>query len=312
MDLPTTAELDTIAEAVSNWGRWGPDDERGALNHLRPDHVAAASATVVDGHVVGLSHDLHLHPTAETPLPALHHMTPSGDCLGASGVPGYEATGDWLGTAMHGLGVTHVDALCHMFVKGRMYNDRPATEVISTGALSNTILSLGSGVSGRGVLLDIPAALGVDWLDPSQAVTVADLEAAEERQGLRVGTGDLLLVSTGRDERRAAQGGSLSPFTEGLAGLHPTCLPWLHEREIALLGSDGISDAMPYLEVEEWPFPIHQIGIVFIGLHLIDNVDLGPLSVACRDRGRWAFQLTVAPLRIPGGTGCPVNPVAVF
>ena len=176
----------------------------------------------------------------------------------------------------------------------------------------NTIMELAPGVVGRGVLLDVPAAVGVEWLEPDRSVTVADLEAAEERQGVRVGTGDLLVISTGRDARRTAASGSLSPFAEGLAGLHPTCLAWIHEREVAVLGSDGISDHMPYLAVPDWPFPIHQIGIVFVGLHLIDNLALADLIAACEARQRWAFLLTLAPLRIPGGTGCPVNPTAMF
>ena len=97
-----------------------------------------------------------------------------------------------------------------------------------------------------------------------------------------------------------------------MAGMHPECLPWLHDRGIAVLGSDGISDAMPGLGIAEWPFPIHQVGIVAIGLHLIDNMALGTISEQCAQRGRWEFLLTLAPLRIEGGTGCPVNPIAVL
>ena len=173
-------------------------------------------------------------------------------------------------------------------------------------------MTVADGVTGRGVLLDIPLVRGVDHLAADDRIRVADLEAAEQQHGVRVQPGDLLVVSTGRDARRAAGGGQLSPFGEGLAGLHHECLPWLHEREIALLGGDGISDAMPISGIENWPFPIHQVGIVAIGLHLIDNMALGRLATVCAERQRWEFLLTVAPLRIVGGTGCPVNPVAMF
>ena len=153
----SSSELDAIYESVKNWGRWGDDDERGALNHLTDEHRAAAGATVTTGERVSLAHDLTTVPTPESPFPAHHHMLSSGDALGSSGVPGYEATQDYVGTAVHGLGVTHIDALCHMFVGGQMYGGRPASLVKSTGAVANTIMPAAEGIVGRGVVLDIPA-----------------------------------------------------------------------------------------------------------------------------------------------------------
>ena len=310
--LPSTDELEQIFQTVKNWGRWGDDDERGALNHLTDQHRARAATLVRTGEAVSMAHDLTTRPTPETPIPAHHHMLSSGDALGSSGVPDYEATQDYLGTAVHGLGLTHIDALCHMFVRGEMYNGRPASMVRSTGSEANTIMSASDGVVGRGVLLDVPLALGLDFLDPSYSVTVADLEASESAQGLTVGTGDLLIVSTGRDRRKFVGNGRLDPFGRGLPGLHPLTLTWLHEREVALLASDGISDRMPFTSIPEWPFPVHQIGIVAIGLHLIDNLRLDTVTDVCRREKRWEFLMTVAPMRVPGGTGSPVNPIAVF
>lgn len=311
-DAPTTEELEQIFQDVKNWTRWGSDDERGALNHLTDAHRAHAATLVRTGEAVSMAHDLTTRPTPETPSPAHHHMLSSGDALGSSGVPDYEATQDYVGTAVHGLGLTHIDALCHMFVRGEMYGGRPASMVQSTGALANTIMSASEGVVGRGVLLDIPLVRGVDFLDPKSSVTIADLEAAEAAQGLTVGAGDLLIVSTGRDSRKAAGKGRLDPFGGGLPGLHPRTLRWLHEREIALLASDGISDHMPFTSIAEWPFPVHQIGIVAIGLHLIDNLRLDTVTAVCRREQRWAFLMTVSPMRVPGGTGSPVNPIAIF
>jgi kynurenine formamidase len=193
-----------------------------------------------------------------------------------------------------------------MFVRGEMYGGRPASDVRSDGARANTVLSMADGVVGRGVLLDIPRVRGVDHLDAGQLVTVADLEGAEQSEGVRIGPGDVLLVAWGR-EARAATGN-----VDGFAGLHAECLPWIHRREVAVLGSDGISDPMPFAGTPEWPFPVHQIGITAIGLHLIDNVALARLAERCAAAGRWEFLFTMAPLRIPRGTGCPVNPVAVL
>ncbi len=305
--VPTTEELDAMFEELSNWTRWGVDDELGTLHFLTDERRAAASGLVSTGRAVSLGHDLATEPMPEHPHPVQHHMLASGDARDANGIEGYEAARDHLSLDVHGLWTTHVDALSHMFVKGKMYGGRPASEVRSDGARSNTILSMADGVIGRGVLLDVPRTLGVDYLEVGDVVTVAELEATEADQGVRVGPGDVLLVACGREARRRSK-----RSFDGLSGLHPECLPWLAEHEVAVLGSDGISDPMPFIGTPGWPFPLHQIGIVAMGLPLIDNVRLAPLGEQCAEVGRWEFLFTMAPLRIPKGTGCPVNPVAVL
>ncbi len=309
--IPSEAELDERFDALSNWGRWGDDDERGMLNHLRDEHRAAAAATVQDGFGVSLAHDLGVVPSAENPYPAQHHMLAAGDARDDDGIPGYEASRDYVGAHVHGLGVTHIDALCHMFWRGKMYNGYPASDVRSSGARKNTVLAFAEGIVGRGVLLDVAATEGVDHLPANTAITVDALEATEARQGVQVGEGDILLVGTGRCAWRAAKGGHMDP-ADGMAGIHADCLPWMRERGISVLGCDGISDPMPGLGIPNWPFPIHQIGITSMGLHLIDNLALGALAQACAERGRWAFLFTLGSIRVPGGTGCPVNPIAVL
>jgi len=305
--IPATDELDAMFAALSNWSRWGVDDQRGAANFLTDAHRVAATRLVETGESLSLAHDLATEPMPEHPNPVQHHMLASGDARDSNGIAGYEAARDHLALDIHGLWTTHVDALSHMFVRGQMYGGRPASEVRSDGARSNTVLTLAGGVIGRGVLLDIPRALGRDYLDTGEVVTVADLEAAEATQGVRAGTGDILLVALGREARKRATRGF-----DGFSGLHSECLPWLAQRQVAVLGSDGISDPMPFVGTPEWPFPVHQIGIVAMGLHLIDNVRLAPLAARCAELGRWEFLFTMAPLRIPKGTGCPVNPVAVL
>lgn len=297
---PSTADLDNMYEALKNWGRWGPDDERGALNHLTEKRRAAAAALVRDGRAVSLANDIGIEG-------AQHHMLASGDARDSNNIPGYEAARDWVGLDVHGLATTHVDALSHMFVRGEMFGGRPASAVRSDGARAGTVMTMAEGVVGRGVLLDIPRALGIDFLDQGHAVTVADLEAAEGAGNVRVGSGDILLVLWGREARTRTK-----KAFDGFAGLHPECLPWLHRREVAVLGSDGISDPMPFLDIPNWPFPVHQIGITAMGLHLIDNMALTALAGACAAASRWEFLFTMAPLRIPKATGCPVNPVAVL
>jgi len=309
---PNGADLAAMFESLKNWGRWGSDDQSGALNHLAPAHRRAAAALVTEGITVSLAHDLAQRPSPENPFPVHHHMLASGDARDSNGIAGYEASRDYIGADVHGLGVTHIDALCHMFVDGQMYNGAPAADVRSDGARRNSVMALAAGLVGRGVLLDIALLAGVEYLRHDRMVTVADLEAAEAAAGIRVGSGDILMIGTGRDALRQARGGVLNPGADGMAGLHPECLPWIHERQVAVLGSDGISDPMPGLGIPLWPFPVHQIGITGIGLHLIDNLALGDLARQCRTLGRWAFLLSLAPLRIEGGTGCPVNPIAVL
>jgi kynurenine formamidase len=301
------AELKALFEQVSNWGRWGKDDERGALNHIGRAEVVRAAGLVRDGRTVSLSREFPTQPGPENPWPAQHHMLIGGDDCCIPGVPGLEATTDFIGIAFHGMASSHIDALCHVFAQGRMYNGRPASDVKSTGARTNTIMAAKDGIVGRGVLLDIPRVQGVDFVDSEEMTTVADLEAAERALKVTVGKGDVLLVRLGRDVRRDRFRDQAVP------GLDPRVAAWLHAREVAVLGGDGVHDPIPNARVHrDWPMPIHMIGLAAMGLHLLDNLHLERLAQTCAELGRWEFQLTLAPLPIAGGTGSPLNPIAVF
>jgi kynurenine formamidase len=219
--------------------------------------------------------------------------------------------GDYLGIAYHGYTVTHVDALSHVFWDGRMYNGKRAELVsASSGATHHDVTSLREGVITRGVLLDVASLRGVDWLEPGEPVFPSDLEEAEERFGARVEEGDVLLLRTGYSRKVRDRGGD-DVAALGRAGWHAACLPWLHERGVAMIACDTAQDAMPsgYEKVRS---PIHSVGIVAMGLWLIDNCDLEGLSQTCSDLGRSEFLFTLAPLRWVGATGSPANPLATF
>ncbi|MEL7209566.1 MAG: cyclase family protein [Actinomycetota bacterium] len=316
MDSPTpepwysAAEMRALYESVKNWGRWGDDDEVGALNYITEDDRRRAAGEVRVGETVSCARELPVRPSVENPHPALHMMTRGGDDCVIPGL-GMESTADFIGVAFHGMATSHIDALCHVLVDGLMYNGFPAASVRSTGAEHNTIMAAADGVVGRGVLLDVPAVHGVAHLEPNTAITVDDLEAAERAAGVTVGRGDIVLVGTGRDERRAAVG-PWHPFHDGMAGLHPECVPWLHERQVAVLGCDGISDVLPGRHPEGWVMPVHQCVITAMGVHLLDNLRLDRLAEACRRHQQWSFLFSVAPLRVAGGTGSPVNPIALL
>jgi kynurenine formamidase len=312
--IPTEEEVLGYFEACRNWGRWGDDDELGTLNHLTPEHRRRAAALVTEGRTVSCARLIPTHRAEEDfPIPPLHLMTASGDLWTGAATPTdtLQMAGDFIGLAFHGFAVTHVDSLCHIFRDGLMYNGRPAGAVSTmAGASVESVDVIRDGIVGRGVLLDIPRQRGVRWLEPGEGVFPDDLEAAEEAAGVRVGPGDILLVRFGAAALRQAEGPSRLVF-ERRAGLHAACVPWLHERQVAALGSDGAQDMFPsgYPEVRA---PLHQIGIVAMGLWLIDNCDLEALADTCAELGRAEFLLSLGTLRIENGTGSPVNPIAVF
>ena len=308
----TDKDVDALFQRVKNWGRWGADDEKGTLNFIAPEHRARAAAQIKSGRAVSCARNFPVHPHPENPFPAQHHMVIAGDDPCIPGIKGLEVSTDYIGIAFHGMASSHIDALCHVFVEGKMYNGHPATDVKSTGARRNTIMCAQDGIVGRGVLLDLPAAKGVAFLDPDVEVTITDLERAEKHHRVKVGEGDILLIRFGRDVRRDNVPTS-TPEGQKLAGLHAECIDWLHANRVAVLGGDGIHDPLPSGQrYDHWPIPIHMCALAGMGLHLMDNLDLEGLSKACSQEARWSFFLTVAPLRIEGGTGSPVNPIAVF
>jgi kynurenine formamidase len=294
------ADVLAFHRTLSNWGRWGPEDERGTLNLVTPEVTAAAAATVSSGRTVSCARPLNTRASSDNPRPATHVMLGThADGMGS----------DSLAVAPHGFATTHVDALCHVFYEGRLYNGYDSATVTSDGATRLGIHHLRSGIVTRGVLLDIAAGRARGALEPGEPVYPEDLDAAESAAGLRVRAGDALLVRTGRWLWRDQHG----PWDAArlLAGLHASCLPWLRERDVAILGGDGVSDVLPSL-VEGVPLPVHSVGIVAMGLHLIDNLDLEPLAAACGSEHRSHFLFVVAPLVVERGTASPVNPLALF
>jgi kynurenine formamidase len=285
---------------LSNWGRWGPDDQLGTVNFVTPEVTAAAASTVQSGRTVSCSRPLPTQPGPDNLNPVVHHMT-------GTATEGYGA--DYFALAPHGYATSHLDALCHIFHERKMYNGYAAETVTAHGASKLGIHHLRSGVITRGVLVDVPTVRGVEALEPGEPIFPEDLETAQKATGVTVQGGDALLVRTGRWRWRELHG----PWTptEGMAGLDASCLAWLHEREVAVLGSDGISDVWPS-RIDNVPMPIHTVAIVAMGVSLLDNLDLDELSDACAVAGRSTFLFAIAPLVLNRGTASPVNPIAVF
>ncbi|WP_416985189.1 cyclase family protein [Streptomyces sp. T028] len=302
------AEFDALFEAVRTRGDRDRDRDRvdrGAWNRVTADHVRRAMAEVRSGTVVPTALPWNTRPDPDNPRPALHHMTDLGDVER----PEPAAHKDFIAVDYHGRGVTHLDALSHIAYRGRLYGGRTAREVVDAGgARFGAVSELGPLVT-RGVLLDLPAVLGVPWLEPGRAVHAPEVAAAERALGVTVGEGDAVLLRTGHVRRRT----ELGPWDSGAvsAGFHVDAVPLLAERGVVLLGSDGDSDVRPS-PVAGVHSPVHVLAVTAMGVPLLDNLDLEALSAATAQAGRYAFLLVVAPLNIPGGTGSPVTPVAVL
>lgn len=303
-------EFEALFESVKNWGRWGPDDVRGTLNYITPEHVRRAASLVRSGRSISMALPVNTVAGPDNPNPAIHYMSQLHDWDLGSGSLRFAT--DFLGMNFHGDCHTHIDALCHLAYGGRLYGGRDQNLVTSHGSKVLDIDDYAGGIVGRGVLLDVPRLRGVPYLEPGEAVTRAELQAAERAQGVRIGEGDILVFRTGHHRRRLQKGPWDNGYTgEGKAGLHVDAIPWMHERRIAMFMPDGDGEAVPST-VDGVLYPVHPLQIVAMGMAVSDSLNLEDLARTCEEERRWEFMVVAAPLRLPGGTGSPYNPIAIF
>ncbi|MGH9200440.1 MAG: cyclase family protein [Vicinamibacterales bacterium] len=285
---------------LSNWGRWGKDDQRGTLNLITPQKRKLASSLVRDGISVSLAHTIDKDKAADSPRPLGQQMT-----LDAGG-----HAMDLYTIWYHGSVITHVDSLCHYSHEGKLYNGFDKGKIADgPGCPENGIENQKDGIFTRGILVDLPLMRGVPYLEPGTPVYPNDLEAWEKFAGVKITSGDAVFLRTGRWAQRAKTG----PWNvaRSAAGFHAAVMPWLRQRDVALLGNDAVNDAQPS-GVEGNGRPIHQLAIVAMGLPLIDVMDLEAVAAQAATLKRWEFLLTAAPSPVLGGTGFPLNPIATF
>ena len=300
--LVTTAEYQRWQKELSNWGRWGPNDEFGALNLITPEKRKQAAALVRDGVSVSLASDVPLEKLIDAPCPAQWAMietTRNG------------ATDQIAFPCIHGAGNTHLDSFGHIFFEGRMWNGYDATTTVTrqAGATRGSIRGFRDGIATRAVLYDMPRLTGVSYLEPGTRIYVEDLEAWEKKSGVKVGPGDALLLRWGRWARRDALGPW--PINDAAVGLDNSVIPWLKKRDVAIIGWETPT----YAPLPEGDLPrdaLHNFALTILGIPLIDRANFDAVSEAAAARRRWEFMLVLAPLRIPNGTGSPINPIAVF
>lgn len=300
----TEADIVKLIAEVSNWGRWGEDDQLGALNLITPEKRTEAATLVKVGRSVSLAREVETETAADNPSPFSHRMLSFG--RGTRG----NWSGDEFRVSYHGYAHTHMDSLCHLFFKDRMYNGFSRDEVTQAGAKKLSIHNVKDGIFTRGILIDIPRLRGVPYLEPGTPIYPEELSAWENRAGIRVKPGDVVFIRTGRWARRAEQG-PWNVATEGSAGLHATCASWLKDRDIAMIGSDAASDVLPS-GIPGVSHPVHVLVLHAMGVHIFDNCDLEAVAEAAAELERWEFLIQAAPLPVRGGTGSPLNPIATF
>lgn len=305
------AVFDQLMQDISNWGRWGKEDELGSLNLITPAKRIAAAKLVKKGISVSLAKDMNTVRDEVNQKPFKHTVTTEefGD---------HETAGDIYSVEYHGFAHSHIDGLPHFSHKGFLYNGVPISAIKPAGVERLGIAHAGvEGIFTRGVLIDMPAHLGVAHLAPGTAITIKDIEQWEKSNKIKVGSGDVLLLRTGRwainpDDNSDANSDAKPELQEmAIAGFHASVAGWLKERDVAVVGSDAISDVMPS-GVDGLPTPLHELVLVGLGMPILDNLDLELLAATAVREKRTTFLFTAAPLRVVGGTGSPLNPLAIF
>jgi len=299
IDRWSEANVLSLFERCSNAGRWGQNDALGTLNLITPERRRQALAAAWRGEVVPLGRPI---TSSVAGVPVSLQLTTEvvdGDVVSA---------GESLTLTPHGFEVTHLDALGHSFHAGRAYNGRSVGSIVGDDGLRDaSVFEAHDGIVTRGVLLDVAKARGLSHLEAGDGIDADDLDAAEALTETTVQPGDAVVIRSGLQQRLAGGGRDTPELREGLL---PETIPWLHGRDVAVYAGDCI-ERLPsgYAGI---PLPLHQIGMVSMGLWFLDNPDVEALRDACQRFDSSVFALIIAPLAVMGGTASVVNPLALF
>jgi len=298
----------TLGARLRNWGKWGAEDERGTVNYITPEKLVAAAQLVKKGKVfdLGIPFDVNGPQPGGGRINPVHLMSQTGDTQMFPG--GFKYADDYIFMPLQGS--SQWDSLAHVYYDDQIYNGFPAKSVTVVGAEHCSIDKLGKDVIGRGVLLDIARLKGVDWLQPGEVITPADLEAAEQAQNARVGSGDILLFRTGW-RRFFLERKSATEFMAGEPGLGQDCCEWLHEREVAVVCSDNWAIEVLPGEDPNALLQVHMVLIRDMGMTLGEILDFEELAADCASDGVWEFLFCAPPLKVSNAVGSPINPLAV-
>lgn len=289
------------------WGRWGDDDQRGALNLIDASRTRGAARLIRTGQVVSLSRDFPLQPSANNPRPAEHFMRMSTESDGQG-----SAT-DYIGINFHGRASTHMDALAHVWDEDGAWNGKIPSEIISyDGVRWGGVENFACGIAGRGVILDVARQRPEGFVVQDAPVTGEELARVAALSSVHLESGDILVINCGREAWERANGYPWgAPDARGMIkrpGLHTSCLDFFYDVDCGLIVWD-MMDAIP--NDHGVKHSVHTV-IHTQGIPLIDNALIEPLAEICHTSARSDFMFVVAPLKIVGGTGSPVNPLAIL
>ena len=299
--LLTQAAFDRMFAQVSNWGRWGKDDQRGTYNLITPEKRRQAAALVKSGISVSLEHTVIEEKAPDVAWPFQK----------------FNRGNKFVWESVHGGAfLSHIDAGCHMAYKGRLYNGFTKEEVDSEEGCQKLAVDVyKDGFVTRGILIDMALFKGVPWLEPGTPVTLQDIEGWEKKSGIKILSGDAIFLRTGKWARRAKLGPW--PVRLGLvgpdAGYHWSVIPWFRAHDVAIIGGDGPVDVRPPLVEEALGLlPVHTAVLAALGGIMLDGLDLEAAAELAAKLNRWEFMMTAAPLAVAGATGAPINVTATF
>ncbi|WP_293683111.1 cyclase family protein, partial [uncultured Phenylobacterium sp.] len=296
-----------------NWGRWGAEDQRGALNHIGPETLKNAAAEVQSGKLfnLGLKFDRNGPQLGGGRFNPMVYVTDLFTPLNPA-VPGVCYSDDVIHMPLQS--ATQWDAFGHVHYDGKLYNGCSARECLTEkGALKMGINHLAApGIMSRGILLDIARLKGVDRLPIDYAITVDDLNAACAKQGVTAKQGDILLVRTGHMQCFTVDG-DRPAFMGMQPGLSYHCAEWAHDKSLAAVAADNMAVEILSLEMlgSEMPLAFHMLALRDMGMPLGEMFNLEALAADCADDGRYTFMLSAPPLEVTNGFGSPVNPLAL-
>jgi kynurenine formamidase len=303
-----TFDFREIGRGLNNWGRWGDDDERGTVNLITAERIAAAAQLVKRGDIF----DLGIPFDAKGPQPGGGRINPvrlMSETGNDQDFPGaFHYADDYVFMPLQS--ASQWDGLAHVYYDDQLYNGFPASDVGPYGAKHCSIDRMAKGIVGRGVLLDIARLKGVEWMDAGDVITPADLDAAAQRQGVEVTPGDILLFRTGWRTKFVAEQNP-TEFMAGEPGLGLACCEWLHDHDVAAVASDNWAIEVLPGEIDTELLPVHMVLIRDMGMTLGEILDLDELAADCEADGIWEFFLTAPPIKFTAAVGSPINPLAI-
>ena len=301
-------KFDEIFKMISNKGKWGEKDKKGTVNYIDNNKILSALQIPQKGISVSLSFDISID-SSQINHSQFDKFTDYDHQASSVEFRGYDWATDNYCISYHGFTVSHMDGLAHLGQNGKLYNDYDATKITSQGFEELGIEAFNEGIITKGVLIDIPLMYDKEYLEAGTKITIEDILKFEKKYNVKIERGDVVLIRTGRWSEKSTIGDwDSSKISSGLDYRVPVLLD---KREAALLGSDGTNDAQPSGIPEEGR-PVHKLTLVSMGMPLLDNLNLENISEEAQKQKKWEFMISVQPLRFRGGTGSPVNAIALF